>query len=131
MKTMSGLAVALFAISGAATKVVYAQATLPAYSILEVEVIDPVAFQAFAQRNATALHVAGARFIVRRGRVVTSAGEPAKAIFVIAWDSLDKAAGYFDSPAFKELIPLRDQAATMRLFHVEGLPPNSHARPTN
>lgn len=52
---------------------------------------------------------------------MTSEGPPPKDVFVIAWDSLDKATGYFNSPVFKELIPLRDRSAKVRLFHVEGL----------
>jgi uncharacterized protein (DUF1330 family) len=56
-----------------------------------------------------------------RGRIVTSEGAPPKAVALIAWDSLDQAVGYFNSPTFKELIPLRDKAAKVRLFHVEGL----------
>jgi uncharacterized protein (DUF1330 family) len=100
---------------------VHALSTPPAYSIVEVDVIDPEGFQAFAKRNAAGVAAAGGRFIVRRGRVVTSAGTPPKNVFVIVWDSLDKATGYFNSPTFKELIPLRDRTAKVRLFHVEGL----------
>jgi uncharacterized protein (DUF1330 family) len=124
MKRNSNLAVALIAgcaIGAAAMQVVHAQATPPAYSIVEVDVIDAEGFKAFAARNAAGVAAAGGRFIVRHGRVVTSAGSPPKGVFVIAWSSLDKATGYFGSPTFKELIPLRDKTAKVRLFHVEGL----------
>lgn len=73
--------------------------------------IDPEAFQAFATRNAAGVAAAGGHFIVRRGRVVTSEGPPPKGVFIIAWDSLDKATDYFNSPTFKDLISLRDKAA--------------------
>jgi uncharacterized protein (DUF1330 family) len=105
------------AIGAAATAAVHAQASPPAYSIVEVDVIDAEAFKAFAGRNAAGVAAAGGKFIVRRGQVV-----PPKSVFIIEWDSLGKATGYFNSPAFKELIPLRDKAAKVRLFHVEGLP---------
>jgi uncharacterized protein (DUF1330 family) len=124
MRTSSRPAVALLigcAIGATATTAIYAQAAPPAYSIVEVDVIDAEGFKAFAARNAAGVAAAGGQFIVRRGRVVTSAGTPPKDVFVIAWDSLDKATGYFNSPAFKELIPLRDKTAKVRLFHVEGL----------
>jgi uncharacterized protein (DUF1330 family) len=104
------------------THPVHAQAASPAYSIVEVDVIDAEGFKAFAVRNAAGVAAAGGRFIVRRGRVVNAAGTPAHNVFVIAWESLDKATGYFNSPTFKELIPLRDKTARVRLFHVEGLP---------
>jgi uncharacterized protein (DUF1330 family) len=124
MKTSSALAIALLAgcaIGAAAMQAVHAQATPPAYSIVEVDVIDAEGFQAFAKSNAAGVAAAGGHFIVRRGRVVTSEGTAPKGVFVIAWDSLDKATGYFNSPTFKELIPLRDKAAKVRLFHVEGI----------
>jgi uncharacterized protein (DUF1330 family) len=125
MRTRSSAPVALLAgcvIGAAAMTVVQAQATPPAYSIVEVDVIDAEGFKAFAQRNAAGVSAAGGQFIVRRGRVVTSEGTPPKAVFIIAWSSLDRAAGYFNSPTFKDLIPLRDKTAKVRLFHVEGLP---------
>ena len=124
MRTRPTPAIALLAgcaIGAAAMTAVHAQATPPAYSIVEVDVIDADAFKAFAGRNAAGVAAAGGQLIVRRGRVVTSEGTPPKGVFVIAWGSLDKATGYFNSPAFKDLIPLRDKAAKVRLFHVEGL----------
>ena len=124
MRTRWSAAIALLAgcaIGAAAMTVVHAQATPPAYSIVEVDVIDAEGFKAFAQRNAAGVDAAGEQFIVRRGRVVTSEGTPPKAVFIIAWSSLDRATGYFNSPTFKELIPLRDKTVKVRLFHVEGL----------
>jgi uncharacterized protein (DUF1330 family) len=124
MRARPSAAIALLAgcaIGAAAMAAVHAQATPPAYSIVEADVIDAEAFKAFAGRNAAGVAAAGGQFIVRRGRVVTSEGTPPKGVFIIAWDSLDKAAGYFSSPAFKDLIPLRDKGAKVRLFHVEGL----------
>ena len=109
------------AIGAAALNGLHAQAKPPAYSFVEVEMTDPTGFQEFAKRNATGVAAAGGRFIVRRGRTVTSVGTPPKDVFVIAWDSLDNATGYFNSPTFKDLIPLRDKTAKVRLFHVEGL----------
>jgi uncharacterized protein (DUF1330 family) len=109
------------AIGAAALNGLHAQAKPPAYSIVEVEVTDPTGFQEFAQRNAAGVSAAGGRFIVRRGRTVTSVGTPPKDVFVIAWASFDNATGYFNSPTFKDLIALRDRTAKVRLFHVEGL----------
>jgi uncharacterized protein (DUF1330 family) len=124
MRTNSSLAIALFAgcaFGAAAMTVLHAQATPPAYSVVEVDVIDAEGFKFFAARNAAGVAAAGGTFMVRRGRVVTSEGIPPKSVFIIAWDSLEKATSYFNSPIFKELIPMRDKSAKVRLFHVEGL----------
>ncbi len=125
MKPSLSLAIALLAgcaIGAAVTKSVQAQAKPPAYTIAEIDVIDPEGFQAFAKRNAAGVGAAGGLFLALRGRIETSEGAPPKAIALIAWESLDEAIRYFNSPTFKELIPLRDKAAKVRLFHVEGLP---------
>jgi uncharacterized protein (DUF1330 family) len=84
-------------------------------------VIDPTGFQDFAKRNGAGMTAAGGRVLALRGRIVTSEGTPPKGIALIAWDSLDQATEYFNSPTFKVLIPLRDKSAKVRLFHVEGL----------
>jgi uncharacterized protein (DUF1330 family) len=125
MRTSASLAIALIAscATGAAgVNGTSAQAKPPAFTIAEIEVIDPEGFQAFAKRNSVGVASAGGLFLALRGQIVSSEGAPPKGIALIAWDSLDQATGYFNSPAFKELIPLRDKAAKVRLFHVEGLP---------
>ena len=124
MKTSLSLALALLAggaIGAAAVKGVQAQAKPPAYTIAEIDVIDPEGFKIFAKRNSAGVAAAGGLFLALRGRIVTSEGAAPKAVAVIAWESLEEATGYFNSPTFKELIPLRDKAAKVRLFHVEGL----------
>ena len=124
MKKRPTLVIALLAsctISAFSTGMVRAQTALPAFTIVEVEVIDPTGFEEFAKRNGAGVAAAGGRFIARRGRIAASAGTPPRGVSVIAWDSFEKATGYFDSPAFKALIPLRDKTARVRVFHVEGL----------
>ena len=100
---------------------VHAQTKPPAYTIAEIEVTDPQAFQAFAKMNIEQIKAAGGRFLVQRGRVVAELGAAPKSVTLIAWDSMDQAATYYSSLPFKELQPLRDKAAKVRNFHVEGV----------
>jgi uncharacterized protein (DUF1330 family) len=124
MKSTLKLVISLLAgiaIGGAALNGLHAQAKPPAFTIAEIEVIDPTGFQDFAKRNGAGMTAASGRVLALRGRIVTSEGTPPKGIALIAWDSLDQATEYFNSPTFKVLIPLRDKSAKVRLFHVEGL----------
>lgn len=124
MKSTLKLVISLLAgiaIGGAALNGLHAQAKPPAFTIAEIEVIDPTGFQDFAKRNGAGMSAAGGRVLALRGRIVTSEGTPPKGAALIAWDSLDQATEYFNSPTFKALIPLRDKSAKVRLFHVEGL----------
>ncbi len=48
------------------------------------------------------------------------AGEPPKRAVIAVFDSLEKAQALRDSPAYKELIPVRDKASKYRAYIVEG-----------
>lgn len=124
MNTGLRLAAALLAgcaIGAAVAEGVHAQAKPPAFTVVEIDVFDQEGFQEFAKRNGAGVRAAGGRFLALRGRIAVSEGTPPKGVALIAWDSFDQATGYFNSPTFKELIPLRDKSARVRLFHVEGL----------
>jgi uncharacterized protein (DUF1330 family) len=126
MKCFPKLATSLLvgiAIGGAALSGLHAQAKPPAFTIAEVDVTDPAAFQAFVKRFSPAVAAAGGHFLANvRGRIVATNGTPPKAVNLIAWDSLEQATAYFNSATFKALVPLRDKGAKVRVFQLEGLP---------
>jgi len=124
MTSRQGIALALVAgcgIGAAVASVVHAQTKPPAFTIAEIEVTDPQAFQAFAKMNIEQINAAGGHFLVQRGRIVAQSGEAPKSVTLIGWDSLDQATAYFSSLPFKELQPLRDKSAKVRNYHVEGM----------
>ncbi len=60
----------------------------------------------------------------RGGQVASLEGDPPHGRFVvIAFDSLEKAQAWYDSPAYRELRPIRHRSATSRVFILEGPPP--------
>jgi uncharacterized protein (DUF1330 family) len=111
-----------FACGAAVTHAVHAQAKPPAYTIAEVEVTDPPTFQKYGQATGAGIPPAGGKFIVRGGKTFVINGVPPKQVVVIQWESLDKAQAYFESDAYKQLVPTRDSASKFRAFVVEGLP---------
>ena len=118
MRSPRSLALAILAgcaAGGAAVQGLHAQVKPPAFTIAEVDVHDPTAFQAFIKRFGPAVASAGGHFLANvRGRIVTTSGTPPKAINLIAWGSLDQATRFFNSATFKALVPLRDKGATVR-----------------
>jgi hypothetical protein len=83
MKSTLKLVIALLAgiaIRGAALNELHAQAKPPAFTVAEIEVIDPATFQDFAKRNAAGVKAVGGRFLDLRGRIVASEGTPPKGI---------------------------------------------------
>ena len=110
-----------FCLGAAAVHGVSAQATPPAYTIAEIEVKDADTFKKYGQATSAAIPAAGGRFIVRGGRTYTLGGAPPKQVVVIQWDSFEKAQAYFQSDAYRQVVPFRDQGAAFRGFVVEGL----------
>jgi uncharacterized protein (DUF1330 family) len=124
MKANYKVAVALVAgaaIGGAAIQGLHAQAKAPAYTIAEIEVTDPVAYKTYVDGNSALLPAAGGHFIVRGDKSSVIAGTPPKRIAVISWDNFDQARAYYDSAAYKALIPNRDKSSNFRAFIVEGV----------
>jgi uncharacterized protein (DUF1330 family) len=100
----------------------HAQAKPPAYAVAEFEITDPQAFKEFSDGNQKGVAAAGGRFIVRRGKTMTIAGEAAKTIAVVAWDNFDQAQAYYASDTFKGIAGSRDKGAKFRAFLVETTP---------
>ena len=132
MKAKGALSIALFigiAIGTAGTEVIRAQqaATPPAYIIAEVEedpskVENPTAFRKYVEEVPKSLAAFGARYVVRGGKVQTLEGDaPKGAVVVIRFDSIEKARGWYYSPTYEALKPLRQNSRKSRLLLVEGV----------
>jgi uncharacterized protein (DUF1330 family) len=95
---------------------------MPAYVIAEVEVTDPVAFQDYLAKAMPTLAECGARLIARGAAVSKEGTAPAGAIVIAEFKSLADAERWYGSPAYSACIPLRQRAASTRLFFVDGEP---------
>ena len=124
MKTTLKLALAgATVLACAATLHAQPAKTAPAYLIVEVEVKDPNTFKKYATSIPETLAPFGGRFIVRGGKTDTLEGAAPKRIIVIAFDSMEKARGWWDSPAYAAIRPIRHSAAETRMYFVEGVAP--------
>ena len=128
MKTDYKLALAVLAgvaIGVAGIKAIHAQQvkTPPAYVIAEVEVTDPTTFQKYGAKVPETLAPFYSHYLVRGGKTQALEGEAPKRIVVIAFDSAEKARGWYDSPAYEAIKPIRQSAAKSRIFIVEGIAP--------
>ena len=128
MKTDYKLALAVLAgvsIGVAGVKAIHAQQvkTPPAYVIAEVDVTDPTTFQKYAEKVPETLAPFNSHHLVRGGKTQALEGEAPKRIVVIAFDSAEKARGWYDSPAYEAIKPIRQSSAKSRIFIVEGIAP--------
>jgi uncharacterized protein (DUF1330 family) len=96
--------------------------TAPGYVVAEVEVTDPAAMQSYAQKIEETLAPFNHHFVIRSSKFQALEGDAPKSRFVvIAFDSVEKARAWYDSPAYAAIRPIRQNAAKSRVFIVEGL----------
>ncbi len=118
MTLLAGVAVAAIALQA-----LHAQgAKLKAYSVAEIEILDPSAQDTYLPAARKALEAAHGRALrTTAGRVVQIHGGPApKAVAIVEWDSLDDAVAFYKSQAWADLAPQRDKATKLiRRYVVE------------
>ncbi|HEV2335541.1 MAG TPA: DUF1330 domain-containing protein [Stellaceae bacterium] len=129
MKTNYKLLVALLlgaAIGGAAIQGLHAQAKPPAYVIIPIlKINDAAAFKAGVLDKASATEAAmkaeGGHYLIRSEKFTPLDGNPPQRLIVIAFDSVEKAQAYENSPLLKEVTAARLKSTTSLSFIVEGI----------
>ncbi len=116
---LAGIAGAV--IGAAAIQGLHAQARPPAYLVLEIDVKDADLYKQYLEKGGPLYPRFTGRFLARGGKVDAFAGEPPKRVVIAVFDSIEKAQAFRDSPAYKDLIPLRDKAAEFRGYIAEGV----------
>jgi uncharacterized protein (DUF1330 family) len=134
LNTNHKLAVAVLAgvsIGVTAAQAIHAQQAKapPAYLIAEVEkdstkTADPIAARKYGDEAPKTILAFDGRYVVRGGAVQTLEGDAPKGyIVVIAFDSMEKARSWYNSPAYEAIKPIRQNSTRSRLLLVEGVVP--------
>jgi uncharacterized protein (DUF1330 family) len=124
LAVLAGIAIGLLAAQGIPAQQVKAP---PAYVIAEVEMDpskaqDPVAARRYADEAPKSLAAFQAQYLVRGGKIQTVEGEAPKGyIVVIAFDSVEKARGWYYSPAYEAIKPIRQNSTKSRILIAEGV----------
>jgi uncharacterized protein (DUF1330 family) len=126
MKTNYKLALAVLtgiAIGAAGAEAIHAQQVKvpPAYVIAEVDVRDPAAFQKYAEKVPATLAGFDGHYLVRGGKIQAVEGSAPQRIVVIAFEDAAKARGWYDSPAYAAIRPIRQSSATSQIVIVDGV----------
>jgi uncharacterized protein (DUF1330 family) len=110
------------AVGGAAIHGLHAQAKPKAYTVTELETLDPKAAAEFALRVQKMQEGAGGRNLRTGGGKVTAmeGPPPPQRIAITEWDNLDKAQAFFKSKEWADVGPERDKALkVIRRYAVE------------
>lgn len=94
---------------------------MTAYVVNEITVTDPEVFQTYAVQVPAILAKYGGRYIVRSGKVEVIDGEPpAERVVITAFESMDAARAWRNSPEYTAILPIRDGSSTSRVYIIDG-----------
>jgi uncharacterized protein (DUF1330 family) len=116
-----------FMLGAAGSRAILAQQTKtpPVYLISEADVItDPTAIKKYGENvgNTLAPFNGHYHFVVAGGKPESLDGEaPPQGIVVIAFDNMEQAHAWYDSPAYQAIKPIRLSAVKGRMFIVPGI----------
>ena len=115
----------LIGVAGAKTIHAQQEKAPPGYVVSEADaILDIPTVQKYGQGVAETLAPFNHNFIVRGGRPQPlDGGEAPKGVVVIAFDSVQKARDWYDSPAYQAIKPLRQSSTKGRMFIVGGITP--------
>ena len=95
---------------------------MPAYLIVDIDVTDPVGYQAYRDLVGPIVAAAGARFIVRGGAIDVLEGEwRPKRIVMLEFPGMDSAREWYHGDIYAEAKALRLRTAVCNVVLVEGL----------
>ena len=109
-------------VGGGAVQILHAQSKEPAYLVAEIDVTHADLYKEYLTKGGPLYGQFGGKFLARGGRLDTFAGEAPNRVVIAVFESLERAQAFRDSPAYRALIPVRDESSKFRAYLAEGIP---------
>jgi uncharacterized protein (DUF1330 family) len=94
---------------------------MPAYIVVEVEVLDPEKYEDYKRMVPASLAKYGGKFLVRGGKAENLEGNwSPKRMVITEFPSVDQARAWWSSPEYAEAKALRQATAKTEMIVVEG-----------
>jgi uncharacterized protein (DUF1330 family) len=95
---------------------------VPAYSITEVQVLDPDGFKRYRQLAQAAVAQYGGRFLVQGAEPIVAEGDwpTQQRVVVIEFPSMDQLKTWYDSPEYRPARAIAKTALRRRLLFLAG-----------
>jgi uncharacterized protein (DUF1330 family) len=129
MKTQYTVTLSILAgigLGAAAVQGLHAQAKPPAYFIVEInKITDAEGFKVITQRPTGGADVAkelGGHYVARTDKITALDGTAPVRFIAYAFDSVEKAQAFNNTPYMKDVNAIRDKTTQARSFIVEGMP---------
>lgn len=96
----------------------------PAYFIFEADIRDAEGMKPYLAKVGATLEPFPVQFLVNGDELESLEGEPPVGkIVMLRFDSMEAARNWYNSPAYREILPHRLRSANNRAYLVEGLEP--------
>jgi uncharacterized protein (DUF1330 family) len=99
---------------------------MPAYLIAHIEITDPAGYEEYRKRVPPVVAAHGGRFLARGGaiKVLEGSWNPTRLV-IVEFPDMAALKSFYDSPAYRPLIELRNRTARSNLVAIEGTAPPS------
>lgn len=95
---------------------------MAAYVIVEIEVTDPVRYEAYKTQAPATVAAYGGKYIARGGRTQVLEGDwSPKRLVILEFESFEQAVAWWNSPEYSEIKDIRVQSTVSKMVVLEGL----------
>jgi uncharacterized protein (DUF1330 family) len=95
---------------------------MPAYVIVEIEVVDPVGYEEYKKRAHETVLKYGGKYIVRGGKTEVLEGDwKPKRIVILEFDSMERAKEWLECEEYREPRKMRHRTAKTNMILLEGM----------
>ncbi len=94
---------------------------MSAYVVFEAVVTDSGQYERYKELAAPSVAAAGGRYLVRGGDVTAFEGDEPARIVVLEFPTMEAATRWYRSDVYAEARAVRETAATVRMFAVDGV----------
>ena len=96
---------------------------MPAYIVSDIEVTDPVKYEAYKKLAPASIALYGGRYLTRGGSTTALEGDwkPGRMV-ILEFPDADSARAWYGSPEYSQARDARAGASTAQILLVEGMP---------
>ncbi len=95
---------------------------MPAYAILDIEVIDPVQYETYRKLAPPTVAAYGGKYLARGGKTLSPEGDwKPKRLVILEFESVARATQWLNSPEYSAIKQLRIQSTHSNMVIVEGV----------
>lgn len=94
---------------------------MPAYVIVEIEILDPTGYEEYKKQAGASVEEYGGKYIVRGGKAEVLEGDwQPKRLVVLEFESMERAKEWLNCEEYREPRKMRHRTAKTNMIVVEG-----------